>query len=626
VRAAEYALASRAHYQVLPEEGRIEVDVEVTFENTTPDPSGQFSVFEVVDLAVQDQATDISATDDEGDLNVSVGTREGTHVVSVRPRSEVRYGEETTFTLQYVLPDGDAGALRVRPSVVIFPAWGFGTSARVTVTLPSSFEVAVDGDELTAKRDGNAWELDSGRINDPTRWLAVVTATRPATFLTLSEGVPLSSGTVDLQVRAWEDDRAWGARTLALLADALPLLEEEIGLEYPQVGPLVVVESVAGPETGFGEPEPGEAEIAAAFDEPPFTLVHQAAHVWFRAELAGERWIREGFASYAAASIADALDVDPPFDPAAETEGLEDDAFPLVSWGQGEASAEQDRYAYAASWQTANRIASTVGADATRAAWQRIAAGIGAYEPMGAASLTDDATLTPIGSRELLDQLQAVSNADPSPVFAGLVFDDETAALLEPRAEAREAFTRLLTVAGSWGAPDPIKAALGGWSFDEAGQQIEEAVAWLEDRDALLSRADEAGLTVPQRLRDRYVTAGGGADARAELDAEIAVVDDYLEVVDRLAEERSILERVGLLGGRPEPSELMADAATQFAEGDLRGAAESIEAARARLDAAAVDGAVRIASVVAVVLLVVVLIVWILRRRSRTDSDYTAAP
>jgi Na+/proline symporter len=39
-----------------------------------------------------------------------------------------------------------------------------------------------------------------------------------------------------------------------------------------------------------------------------------------------------------------------------------------------------------------------------------------------------------------------------------------------------------------------------------------------------------------------------------------------------------------------------------------------------------VDGAVRIASVVAVVLLVVVLIVWILRRRSRTDSDYTAAP
>jgi hypothetical protein len=211
-------------------------------------------------------------------------------------------------------------------------------------------------------------------------------------------------------------------------------------------------------------------------------------------------------------------------------------------------------------------------------------------------------------------------------VFADLVFDDETSALLEPRTEAREAFTGLLTVAGSWGAPDPIKAALGGWSFDEAGQQIEEAVAWLEDRDALLSRADEAGLTVPQRLRDRYVTAGGGADARAELDAESAVVDDYLEVGDRLAEERSILERVGLLGGRPEPSELMADAATQFAEGDLRGAAESIEAARARLDAAAVDGAVRIASVVAVVLLVVVLIVWILRRRSRTDSDYTAAP
>jgi hypothetical protein len=626
VRAAEYTLTSQAHYAVLPEERRVEVEVGVTFENTTPNPPGQFSVFEVVDLAVQVQAQDVTATDDTGELNVSVGTRDGTRVVTVRPRSDVRYQEETTFTLRYVLPDAGSGGLRVRPSVVIFPAWGFGTASRVTVSLPSVFEVAVDGDELTASRNGTAWQLDSGHINDPTRWLAVVTATRPTSFVTLSEGVPLSSGTVDLQLRAWEDDRAWGERSLALLVRALPLLEEQIGLEYPQVGPLVVVESVTAPDAGLGEPEPGEAEIAAAFSEPPFTLVHQAAHIWFRAELAGDRWIREGFASQAAAAIAERLDVEPPFEPAAMTDELGDDAFPLVSWGAGEATIAQDRYAYAASWLAADRITGLVGDDALRAAWQRIAAGIGAYDPVSSTPAgPGDEAVTPVGSRELLDQLQATTGAEVEPVFTELVLDEATAALLAPRADARVAFAQLLAAAGDWGAPDPIRSAMGGWSFGQATEQIDEAMTWLGDRDVLLADAARAGLLVPQRLRDRYVTGGGGADARAELDAEAAVVDGYLAVHERLGQDRSIFERVGLLGG-PDPSTMLADAGTLFAEGDLRGAAEAVEASRARLDSAALDGVVRMVSVAALVLLLVALAVWLLRRRSRAGSDYTAAP
>jgi hypothetical protein len=71
---------------------------------------------------------------------------------------------------------------------------------------------------------------------------------------------------------------------------------------------------------------------------------------------------------------------------------------------------------------------------------------------------------------------------------------------------------------------------------------------------------------------------------------------------------------------------MLADAGTLFAEGDLRGAAEAVEASRARLAAAALDGVVRMVSVAALVLLLVALAVWLLRRRSRAGSDYTAAP
>jgi len=51
--------------------------------------------------------------------------------------------------LTYTLADGDDPQLRVRPSVVVFPAWGFGTTSEVTVTVPGGYEVRVDGDPLT---------------------------------------------------------------------------------------------------------------------------------------------------------------------------------------------------------------------------------------------------------------------------------------------------------------------------------------------------------------------------------------------------------------------------------------------------------------------------------------------
>ena len=66
---------------------------------------------------------------------------------------------------------------------------------------------------------------------------------------------------------------------------------------------------------------------------------------------------------------------------------------------------------------------------------------------------------------------------------------------------------------------------MAAWRFDSAMQRIEDSRSFLDDSDALIADAERAGLTVPQRLRDRYRTYGGGADAREELDAERAVVD-----------------------------------------------------------------------------------------------------
>jgi hypothetical protein len=623
-RAAEYTLATTARYDVQPEDRRIVVAVDVTFKNTTPDPAGQFSVFNVVDLAIQTGATSVAASDSRGALRISVATRNGVNVASVSPRTPVRYNQTITFTLSYVLPDAASADIRVRPSAIVFPAWSFGTSGAVTIVLPGDYEVQIDGDDLTATQDATTLRLESGPVADPTTWLARVTAVRAASYTTLNAGVALASGTVDLQVRAWTDDEAWGEATMALLTQALPLLEAGIGLDYPRVGPLVVVESVPDVAGELSEPTADAGEIAVAFNQPQFTSLHQVAHVWLSEQLVADRWIREGFASQAAAAAATQMEVAPPYDPAARSTELGQAAFPLISWGAGEATVEQDAFAYAASWALAERLAAAVGADALRVAWARIAAGVGAYEDVGAAPpVPSGRPVTPVDSRRLLDQLEAVSGADLSAEFEANVFDDAAKAALPQRAAARQAYAELLQVAGAWGAPDPVLADLSAWQFAEAETAIAEATAWLGARDELLAAIDAAGLSAPDRLRDRYRLSGGGPDAQDELEAEAALVAAYIEVGADIARQPSIVEQVGLLGGE-EPSARLAEAAALFAEGDLRGAAEEVDAARTRVAGAFADGAVRVGSAAAV--LVVLLVLTIVIARRRRARGYTARP
>lgn len=622
VNAAEYSMDTLARYEVLPDEGRIDVEVEVTFTNTTPDPAGEFSVFPEVLLAVHDDAAAVTAADDEGDLSVEVrANEEEVNVATVELREELRFEETATFTLGYQLPDGDDPQLRVRPSLVIFPAWAFGMSGSVSVTLPAGYEVHLDGDPLDAESGAEATVLNSGDISDPTRWLALVTATRTPTYAMFDAAVPLNGGTADLQVRAFEDDRAWGERTLALLERALPLIEEEIGLPYPHVGPLVVTESVAFESAGFGEPGSADAEIQVAFDQPEFTALHQVAHLWLNPTLIEARWLREGLASYVAERVAADLDAGAPYDPAAEAEATSDVAFALDAWPASATPAE-DRHGYAASWALINELAASAGADSIRRVLQRHAAAFGPYEPLRVESPepANSPPEAPMTSRAFLDHLENVSDSSVSARYGEVVLETADVAQLDARAAARTEYAELLESAGDTGAPGPVQAAMAAWAFDDAEEGIAVAAAWLQERDALLAEMAAAGLSAPDRLRDAYRANGGGPEAQAELDAERAVVEAYASATTQSNEERSLLERMGLLGGQ-DSSRPLAVANGRFADGDLRGAAEAITQARRIMESAETSGIVRLFSLFIVLLIILALAVLLARRRR-----YTAAP
>ncbi|MGZ8562011.1 MAG: hypothetical protein ACXWWU_00145 [Candidatus Limnocylindria bacterium] len=618
-----YSMSTVARYEVDATAGEVVVTVEVAFINTTPNPPGQVSGFDRIDLGVHQGAAQLAAQDDKGPLTVEMVTRDGVQVASVRPRARVRYNRSVSFTLTYHLADGSAPDLHVRPEAIKFAAWGFGTSSEVTVELPLGYEARADGDPMLIDTGGATLSMTSGTIPDPASWLALITATRPSTYATpLSASVALASGTVDLQVRAWTDDAAWGSSTLATLVDGLPKLEAALGLPYPRVGPLVVSEAVGGEGIPGQGPQP-TAEMQVAFDADAFTLLHQAAHIWIGDQLASDRWLREGLASHAAGTVAASFGAALPYDPEARVVELAADAFPLVDWSAASTISARDAYAYAASWAAVNRVARVAGEANVARALRRVVAGVTAYDPIDADQLgLTGQRFVPVDTRRFLDQLAAASGLDLPSMIGSVALGPGADPELAQRAVARDAYRDLLRLAGDWGVPEPIRNAMTAWHFADAQSGMEMASAWLAQRDALITKVTRAGLATPDQLREQFAAVGGGAPAQSELAAEGAVVDAYLEIQARSVTRRGPLETIGLFGA-DDPRTLLARAGTDFAKGDLQAAAGTLDAAEVQLNRAPANGVVRIAA--AVVLLVVIFLFWSLNARRRGGTHYTSA-
>jgi hypothetical protein len=612
-QAAEYELETRAFYDVHPGDRLIEVTVAARMTNTTPDPDGRFSLFSEVKFGIHDGATAVTANDKEGALDVSVREEGGVNVATIVLRDGLRYERSVDVVLRYRLPDTESGQMRVRPSVVVFPAWGFGTASTVTVRIPEQYEIRLDGNELSASAaEAGITTLTSGDIAAPQSWLALLTATATSEMETRSASVALEGGTVDLQVEAFADDAAWADRTLGLLEQALPLIEQRLGLPYPHVGPLVVTESVAGVDDV--EVADG-SRVLVAYDAPPFTALRRAAGTWLEPSLLGDRWIRDGLASHVAAAVGEELEVPAPYDPATETEARAAAAFPLAEWPAA-GVPDGDAYGEAASWAIIDEIASEAGDEALPLVLERAAAGIGAWAANGSAPLEAVGEgAQSLDSRSFLDQLETVADVSLAERFGALVLSPEDVELLPARAEALAAMRDLQGAAGDWGAPDPVIGAMRSWDFDAAQAQIEVARDWIPRRDDLLDRAAQLGLAVPTRLQQAYRTAGGGPEALTELEAELAVVEAYGAGLDAANAPRSLLERIGLVGG-PDPHTHLATANTLFRDGDLRGAAGAISEADRSMANAEMGGVLRLA-ILAVALAIAFAAVVIAARRRR---------
>jgi hypothetical protein len=283
-----------------------------------------------------------------------------------------------------------------------------------------------------------------------------------------------------------------------------------------------------------------------------------------------------------------------------------------------------DAWAYAASWDLTNDAATQTGPEAFQMALARMAAGLDGYDPLTETPPEPIAEPVAITSRAYLDQLDAVTTEPVVEALATPVLGEEGAAALPARAEARTAHDALLVAAGDWGDPDPVRAAMVAWRFEDAQTEMALAGGWLAERDVLLREIEAAGLTAPERLSAAYRLHGGGGEAWIEIEAERAVANAYDEAADAVAAGVGPVQRVGLMLG-PSPEDRLASAATDFAAGDLRAAADELAALTHDLETATASGLVRILGLIVAVTAAVLLGMTAIRRR-RTGTDYTPEP
>ncbi len=635
VRAAtpDLTITSDARYVVQPAQGRVRVTLELTLTNRLKDTATTRYYFDRAFLAVLPESSGYRVSwDGSGTPTVRATSRTKDYtIVRIDLAQRIYGGKSATYTLRFDLVDRGGTAtrdLRVGDSLVSFPVWAYASDdtpgSTVTVTFPAGFTVDVAGGSIPAPEqdDQGRTVFRSGTLAKPLTFFAFLIADRPGAYTERTIAPTVGDDVASITIRAWPDDPAWDKRVGRLLLRGLPVLADGVGLPWPTAETLTVQEAVSRTTDGYaGLFDPSRRLVEIAYYASDFVVLHEAAHAWFNGALLADRWANEAFASYYALEAAAALDIKASGETL--TPELAEHRIPLNAWGAvGREPSGVEDYAYAAALALAREIAARADADGLRAVWADAAAGVGAYPATGTplqAGAIDPAPEPPPDWRGLLDLLEANTSATYDDLWREWVARDEDLPLLDARTAARARYDEVVADAGEWQLPEPIRAAMRAWQFEDARALLDQAADVLEQQAIIEGAADAAGLTPPEALRLAFEGDDGFEDAIDEAAAEIEAIARYREAVASRPVVTDQIIALGLWNESPEAD--LARAAAAFANGDLSGSARAADHAAAVWAGAAELGRGRaislIALAVAALLAIVLGLLWRLGRRRR---------
>jgi hypothetical protein len=622
------ALTTSTSYTLVPAARAVRVVVDVSATNERPNQVSGGVVtryfYDSFRLGVQPEARSIRAASGGSALAVSTLAADGYLRVEVRLRQSIFVHQTAKVRVTFELPAGaprSSSQIRVGPAFATFVAWALGDRGSVRIVVPSEFDTATSGSDMTRGTAAGSTVL-TATVPDVSSWYVVVNADR-ASELTNTD-VRLSDGE-DLRIRAWPDDPAWQRDVTDVLRRALPELVQLTGLAWPVRGALSVSEVHTPLLEGYaGVFHEGTNRIEVSEDLDDLTIVHEASHAWFNGGLFDGRWIDEGFAdTYAAEALGQiGLGGWTPHPVAPGDKGtvkLNDWATPgRISDAATEA---REQYGYNASWTVISSIVRDVGIERMRAVLARADAGAIAYAGAGTPERVGGTTDWR-RFLDLVDQVGGSTKADE--LFRTWVVSSGDLELMNERDAARASYAELVRHGNDWLPPLFVRQPLSDWSFGVATTRMKAAETLLTKRDRIATEAAALGVPVPSSLRTIYQTETTSLDdASALADREVAELASLERAAAAVSAPRDPLAALGLVGS--DPAAGLAAARDAFAAG----ADDTTSRANAVLDlvgGAAGSGRERLLLVIvgADVLFGLVMIAAVARRRRRPRRPQTA--
>lgn len=641
VRAAapDLTIVTDAHYDVQPEQHRVRVTLNLVLTNHLRDTVTQRYYFDRAFLAVLPDTSSFKLTwEGKGTPAVHVSKKASDYTLLRLDLGQRLFsGKSATYKLRFDLVDPGGKPtrdVRVGDSLVSFPVWAFATDetagSSVKVVFPAGFEVDVEAGaipEATTAANGQL-TFQTGKLDKPLSFFAYLVGDRPGAYDERTLPVVIDGRSVDLTIRAWPDDPPWSKRVGDLVGRALPVLADEVGLGWPREGGLVVQEAASRSTGGYaGLFDPKEGLVEVAYYAADFVVLHEAAHAWFNGALLADRWANEAFASYYGLRAAALLGL--PAEGDELTPGLVDAArIPLNAWGPiGRETTDTEDYAYAATLELARQIAERAGASGLQRVWADAEARVGAYQPPAGGGIAGsrsagiaiepETVAGPPDWRGLLDLLEADDSERYDDLWRRWVARDSDLVLLDARQATRARYDEVVSAAGDWLLPKPVRDALRAWQFEAATALLADASTILDERTAIEAAAASSGLTPPTTLKAAFTLPDGFTSAAREAAAERDAIERYASAAATRPAEPDPLQVLGLWGATPDAD--LTRSRDLFAAGDLVGSSVAARAAATVWVTAEDVGRGRLVSIAALVLAfvlaVALFVAWLRARR-----------
>jgi hypothetical protein len=283
----------------------------------------------------------------------------------IRFRRELVYKQKMKIELRYTLKEGHP-PFYISENVVSLPGYeieykDWVYDGRMEVDFPEGFTVELDSDLCSV--DANRAICEKGVSSQWAGYFFAIEASREAKEKELlSDPVAMQEQDIRIRVRYVEGEDVWAHKVVAVLTEALPVLEKVMGFPYQGSGEIEVVRSTASETMGYEGLYEDADTVRIHPSASRGTIVHEGAHLWswpFESV-----WLSEGWAEWSARETMRRLKMNP------ESEEFkmprrDKIKMPLQDWEhmglQNPEDEDVEMYGYAKSYDTIRRLVKLAG-------------------------------------------------------------------------------------------------------------------------------------------------------------------------------------------------------------------------------------------------------------------------